>query len=150
MLEKNILSQMAVLALAPQASVRKNSVDSVSILCFSTFQQCNAMQWVAGLGVSTYFDFGLRICSTQWPPYGAHILQGLLLNCWWAVLAQAPPAPGRRSSYWSGKVLYLSKKKYFSGCAGTSPYSFRNNISVDLVTMFCLTKTFSQLLAFLA
>ena len=31
-----------------------------------------------GLGVSTYLDFGARLFSTQWPPYGAHILQGLL------------------------------------------------------------------------
>ena len=32
-----------------------------------------------GLGwVSTYFDFGVRLFSTQWPPYGAHILQGLV------------------------------------------------------------------------
>ena len=30
------------------------------------------------LGVSTYLDFGPRLFSTQWPPYGAHILQGLL------------------------------------------------------------------------
>ena len=30
------------------------------------------------LGVSTYLDFGARLFSTQWPPYGAHILQGLL------------------------------------------------------------------------
>ena len=34
-----------------------------------------------GLGVSTYLDFGARLFSTQWPPYGAHILQGLLTNC---------------------------------------------------------------------
>ena len=33
-----------------------------------------------GLGVSTYLDFGARLFSTQWPPYGAHILQGLLTN----------------------------------------------------------------------
>ena len=32
-----------------------------------------------GLGVSTYLDFGARLFSTQWPPYGAHILQGLIL-----------------------------------------------------------------------
>ena len=31
-----------------------------------------------GLGVSTYLDFGARLFSTQWSPYGAHILQGLL------------------------------------------------------------------------
>ena len=31
-----------------------------------------------GLGVSTYFDFGARLFSTQWPTYGAHILQGLI------------------------------------------------------------------------
>ena len=31
-----------------------------------------------GLGVSTYLGFGARLFSTQWPPYGAHILQGLL------------------------------------------------------------------------
>ena len=31
-----------------------------------------------GLGVSKYFDFGARLFSTQWPTYGAHILQGLL------------------------------------------------------------------------
>ena len=31
-----------------------------------------------GLGMSTYLDFGARLFSTQWPPYGAHILQGLL------------------------------------------------------------------------
>ena len=31
-----------------------------------------------GLGVSTYLDFGARLFSTQWPPYGAHILQGLI------------------------------------------------------------------------
>ena len=30
------------------------------------------------LGVSTYLNFGARFFSTQWPPYGAHILQGLL------------------------------------------------------------------------
>ena len=29
-------------------------------------------------GVSTYFDLGASFFSTQWPPYGAHILQGLL------------------------------------------------------------------------
>ena len=29
-------------------------------------------------GESTYFDFGARIFSTQWPPCGAHILQGLI------------------------------------------------------------------------
>ena len=34
-----------------------------------------------GLGVSTYLDFGARLFSTQWPPYGAHILQGLLIVC---------------------------------------------------------------------
>ena len=33
-----------------------------------------------GLEVSTYFDFGARLFSTQWPTYGAHILQGLLLK----------------------------------------------------------------------
>ena len=33
-----------------------------------------------GLGVSTYLDFGARLFSTQWPPYGAHILQGLLVK----------------------------------------------------------------------
>ena len=33
-----------------------------------------------GLGMSTYFDFGARLFSTQWPPYGAHILQGLISN----------------------------------------------------------------------
>ena len=27
---------------------------------------------------SIYFDLGARIFSTQWPPYVAHILQGLL------------------------------------------------------------------------
>ena len=32
-----------------------------------------------GLGVSSYLDFGARLFSTQWPPYGAHILQGLLI-----------------------------------------------------------------------
>ena len=31
-----------------------------------------------GLGVSIYFDLGPRLFSTQWPPYGAHILLGLL------------------------------------------------------------------------
>ena len=31
-----------------------------------------------GLGVSTYLDFGARLFSRNWPPYGAHILQGLL------------------------------------------------------------------------
>ena len=31
-----------------------------------------------GLGMSTYLDFGARLSATQWPPYGAHILQGLL------------------------------------------------------------------------
>ena len=31
-----------------------------------------------GLGVSIYLDFGPRLFSTKWPPYGAHILQGLL------------------------------------------------------------------------
>ena len=30
--------------------------------------------------MSTYFDFGARLFSMQWPPYGAHILQGLLKN----------------------------------------------------------------------
>ena len=30
------------------------------------------------LGVSTYLDFGATLFSTEWPPYGAHILQGLL------------------------------------------------------------------------
>ena len=37
-----------------------------------------------GLGVSTYLDFGARLFSTQWPPNGAHILQGLInkvLSC---------------------------------------------------------------------
>ena len=29
-------------------------------------------------GESTYFDFGARLFSTQWPLYVAHILQGLL------------------------------------------------------------------------
>ena len=33
-----------------------------------------------GLGVSTYFDFGAKKISTQLPPYGAHILQGLLFS----------------------------------------------------------------------
>ena len=33
-----------------------------------------------GLGVSSYLDFGARLFSTQWPPYGAHILQGLLME----------------------------------------------------------------------
>ena len=32
----------------------------------------------SGLGWSTYFDFGTRLFSTQWPTYGAHILQGLI------------------------------------------------------------------------
>ena len=27
---------------------------------------------------SIYFDLGARIFSTQWPPYVAHILQGLI------------------------------------------------------------------------
>ena len=31
-----------------------------------------------GLRVSIYLDFGARLFSTQWPPYGAQILQGLL------------------------------------------------------------------------
>ena len=31
-----------------------------------------------GFRVSTYLDFGARLFSTQWPPYGAHILQGLI------------------------------------------------------------------------
>ena len=31
-----------------------------------------------GFGVSTYLDFGARLFSTQWPLYGAHILQGLI------------------------------------------------------------------------
>ena len=31
-----------------------------------------------GLGVSTCLDFGARLFSTQWPLYGANILQGLL------------------------------------------------------------------------
>ena len=36
-----------------------------------------------GLGVSTYFDFGARLFSMQWPPYGAHILQVLISQfCW--------------------------------------------------------------------
>ena len=30
-----------------------------------------------GLGVLTYFDFCAIIFVMQWPPYGAHILQGL-------------------------------------------------------------------------
>ena len=34
-----------------------------------------------GLVVSTYFDFGARLLSTQWPTYGAHILQGLIDVC---------------------------------------------------------------------
>ena len=51
----------------------------------------------ANLGVSTYFDFGTRIFSTQWSQFGAHILQGLwqyyhsdydLLQC--ALLALFP------------------------------------------------------------
>ena len=29
-------------------------------------------------GESTYFDLGAILFSTQWPLYGAHILQGLL------------------------------------------------------------------------
>ena len=29
---------------------------------------------------STYFDFGARLFSTQWPLYGSHILQGLILR----------------------------------------------------------------------
>ena len=33
-----------------------------------------------GFGVSTYSDFGARIFSKQWPPYDAHILQGLLMD----------------------------------------------------------------------
>ena len=33
-----------------------------------------------GLGVSTYFDFGAKLFSTQWPPYGANILQGPITN----------------------------------------------------------------------
>ena len=33
-----------------------------------------------GFGVSPYLDFGARLFSTQWPPYGAHILQGLLIQ----------------------------------------------------------------------
>ena len=31
-----------------------------------------------GFEVTGYFYFGARICSTQHPPYDAHILQGLL------------------------------------------------------------------------
>ena len=34
-----------------------------------------------GLGVSTYFDFVARLFSTQWPTYGADILQGFIATC---------------------------------------------------------------------
>ena len=30
-----------------------------------------------GLGVSTYFDFGARLFSTQWLTYGAHLARHL-------------------------------------------------------------------------
>ena len=45
-----------------------------------------------GLGVSTYLDFGARLFSTQWPPYGAHILQGLLRN-YFNPHSLCPPPP---------------------------------------------------------
>ena len=40
-----------------------------------------------GLGLSTYFDFGARLFSMQWPPYGAHLPRPLMIIdimffCW--------------------------------------------------------------------
>ena len=32
------------------------------------------------MGGLTYFDFGAGFFSTQWPPYGAHILQGIFIS----------------------------------------------------------------------
>ena len=44
-----------------------------------TIRMVRSSQFIEpGLGVSAYLDFGARLFSTQWPPYGAHILQGLL------------------------------------------------------------------------
>ena len=62
------------------------------------FQMTNRMvrsrQFIEpGLGVSTYLDFGARLFSTQWLPYGAHISQGLLINYKGACIT-APATPG--------------------------------------------------------
>ena len=44
-----------------------------------TIRMVRSRQFIEpGLGVSTYLDFGARLFSMQLPPYGAHILQGLL------------------------------------------------------------------------
>ena len=45
--------------------------------------------------VSTYFDLESNFFSKQWPPYGAHILQGLALHCvvYVHILSQYCPLP---------------------------------------------------------
>ena len=51
----------------------------VLMVVFYTIRMVQSRQFIEpGLGVSTYLDFGARLFSTQWPPYGAHILQGLI------------------------------------------------------------------------
>ena len=52
-------------------------------LFISNYIKKRPVPWKFGLvpppmGVSTYFDYGARLFSMQWPPYGAHILQSLL------------------------------------------------------------------------
>ena len=61
-----------------------------------------------GLGVSSYLDFGATLFSTQWPPYGAHILQGLLRYCnpSWVL-------------YLSKSIANLFKQASFADCAQT-------------------------------
>ena len=47
-----------------------------------TIRMVQSRQFIKpGLGVSTYLDFGARLFSTQWPPNGAHVLQGLIAVC---------------------------------------------------------------------
>ena len=77
-----------------------------------TIRMVRSKQFIEpGLGVSTYLDFGARLFSTQWPPYGAHILQGLSCNLKqnkniWNAVRFSPTRPKGPSWWkWPRKIL---------------------------------------------
>ena len=68
-----------------------------------------------GLVVSTYFDIGSRLFSTQWPTYDAHILQGLQWRLYTpGSLGQQMWLPGgRRGALGAVALCWLRDRKYF-------------------------------------
>ena len=75
--------------LPPKNALFATLLDIHSFLTMKKWKHCfrwpTPLEWYdwdnfiePGLGVSTNLDCGPRLFSTQWPPYGAHILQGLI------------------------------------------------------------------------